>query len=150
MRPTVPPAIVFMLHLGLAWLIDTYIGFGRINFKGQEALAICLFLAGTGVILMAILTMFRARTTVDPISPDRASKLVTNGIFKLSRNPIYLGLLWLLLSWIIWLGSMPSMLLGATFVWYMSTFQIRAEEVALEKNFGDDFSSYKNQVRRWL
>jgi len=92
----------------------------------------------------------KAHTTVNPLHPEKASHLVTGGIYQVSRNPMYLGMSVLLLAWAVFLAS-PWMLLGvAVFMSYITRFQIQPEERALEDLFGEDFRAYRASVRRWL
>jgi len=92
----------------------------------------------------------RARTTVDPLRPEKASALVTSGIYRRTRNPMYVALAIALLGWAIWLGH-PLALLGvAAFVAWINRFQIAPEERALRALFGPEFERYCSEVRRWL
>jgi len=88
---------------------------------------------------------------VNPTKPSDASSLVVQGIYRVSRNPMYLGVLLLLIAWGIYLEHLIVVfVLPAAFVIYMNKFQIEPEEQALQKLFGDDFASYKKKVRRWI
>jgi protein-S-isoprenylcysteine O-methyltransferase Ste14 len=84
------------------------------------------------------------------LHPENASALVTYGIYRLSRNPMYCGMAALLLAWAAYLQSPLSVLGIAVFVLYITQFQIKPEERTLEKLFGDAFLRYKSSVRRWL
>jgi protein-S-isoprenylcysteine O-methyltransferase Ste14 len=109
-------------------------------------------IALAGIALRARVTSFRrAQTTVDPTRPAKASALVVGGVYRLSRNPMYLGFLLLLLAWGVYLSHLPSLLLAPlAFVLYLNRFQITPEERALESLFGDEYRAYKREVRRWL
>ncbi len=88
---------------------------------------------------------------MNPTNPSNASSLVVHGIYRVSRNPMYLGALMLLIAWGIYLGNLMVLVaLPAAFVIYMNKFQIGPEEQALQQLFGDDFVSYKKKVRRWI
>lgn len=92
----------------------------------------------------------RANTTVNPLKPQAASSLVTAGIYRYTRNPMYLGLLFLLVAWAVLLSS-PFALLGpVAFVTYISRFQIVPEERVLAALFGAEYAAYQAGVRRWL
>src|SRR5699024_906765 len=99
---------------------------------------------------LAAQAMHQARTTLLPFDPSLARVLVTRGVFRYSRNPIYLGDALLLLAWAIWLGNGLALLMWPLFIGYMTLVQIRAEERALQHKFGADFTQYCQQVRRWL
>ena len=96
--------------------------------------------------------LFRgAGTTVNPTTPDKVSSLVITGIYRVSRNPMYVGFLLFLVAWGIFLSHLLSLLLFPTiFIVYMNHFQIPQEEKALKRLFGEEFTSYKKEVRRWL
>lgn len=150
MKPSVPPVVVFLVHFCLVWLINKYLYFAKFTFIGQRAVTLILIIAGIAIALIAIYTMYKAKTTIDPVVPNQASSLVSTSIFRISRNPMYLALLLILIAWIVWKGSLMAMFLPVTFVWYMTHFQIRAEEKALEGNFGEQYREYRLKVRRWI
>ncbi|SCY49133.1 methyltransferase family protein [Desulfoluna spongiiphila] len=105
--------------------------------------------AGAFFIATGVLSFRRAGTTVNPLAPG-ATTFVTTGIYRRSRNPMYVGLLLLLVGWGLLLANVGALLWTALFVPYISRFQIQPEERALEKRFGEAFTSYKKKVPRWL
>jgi protein-S-isoprenylcysteine O-methyltransferase Ste14 len=102
------------------------------------------------IALLALIQFLMAKTTLDPARPYKASALVTNGIYRFSRNPMYLALLMVLLAWGLHLGNAFNTLVAAAFVGYMNRFQISAEEKALTKLFGNAYQQYCVNVRRWF
>ena len=94
--------------------------------------------------------MWRARTTVNPLRPERAAHLVTSGVFARSRNPIYLGDALILAALALGLGNWLNFLLLPAFVGLIGRFQIAPEERALQRLFGDQYRAYCARVRRWL
>ena len=92
----------------------------------------------------------RHKTTVNPFTPAKSSSLVATGIYRYSRNPMYLGLFLALLGWGAYLGNWASALLLPAFVAYMNRFQIHPEERVLTESFGPQFLAYARSVRRWL
>ena len=105
---------------------------------------------GLFVMLAGVLSFRRMKTTVNPLQPGAATALVTGGVYRYTRNPMYLGMLLLLIGWAVYLSS-PIALIGVLVFWfYISRFQIRPEERALAKLFGDGFSDYASRVRPWL
>ena len=121
-----------------------------VAFPGQRLVALALAAAGVAVALAGVLAFRRARTTVDPMHPDRSAALVAGGIYRRSRNPMYLGFLLLLAAWACWLAN-PLALAGLpAFVLYLNRFQIAPEERALRARFGDAYDGYARAVRRWL
>ena len=124
-----PPALYYDIPL---WLIGLLVTAGLLS---------CL----TGVWLFK-----QIATTVDPRSPDKTQHLQITGIYRYSRNPMYLGMLLLLLAWCLWLGLFVNVMLLALFVSYITTYQIIPEERILEEKFGDDYREYCQRVRRWM
>ncbi len=100
--------------------------------------------------LAGIVSFYLAKTTVNPEKPEKASTLVTSGIYKVTRNPMYVGLVCFLIAWAAWLGSLYSLVFIVVFVLYMNRFQITPEERALTKLFGQGYQDYCQKVRRWL
>ncbi|WP_227817912.1 methyltransferase family protein [Nitrogeniibacter aestuarii] len=98
----------------------------------------------------ALLVMWRARTTINPMHPERSSALVTTGIYAWSRNPMYVSLLCLLMGYSLQLGHVAAVLGPILFVSYVTRFHIVPEERALEARFGDAYRAYKARVRRWI
>ena len=110
------------------------------------------FLVGLGMViaLLALIQFKLAKTTVDPTKPDKAQSLVVSGVFKFSRNPMYLALLLILLALGIFLGNAFNTLVAAGFVAYMNRFQIIPEEQILLNKFGRSFKDYCILTRRWF
>ncbi|WP_373018744.1 isoprenylcysteine carboxylmethyltransferase family protein, partial [Muriicola sp.] len=102
------------------------------------------------IAITALIQFLRARTTVDPLHPDKASSLVTRGVYSISRNPQYLALLMVLLAWGLWLGNAFNVLLAAGFVSLMNRFQISREEASLQEKFDNEYRQYCIKVRRWF
>lgn len=144
-----PPVIGLLTGLAL-WALARAVPGLSFDFPGQKLLA--LGLAGTGFLieLVAVGAFFRARTTVNPLAPERATHLVTGGLYRISRNPMYLGLLLVLSGWAVWLGNPLGVVLLAVFVWALNTLQIKPEETALRAAFGADYDAYCQKVRRWI
>ena len=110
-----------------------------------------------GLLLLAVLlegsavsAFVRRRTTVSPLQPQRSSQLVVSGFYRYSRNPMYLGMLCLLLAWGVWLGQ--GVVLAGPLLWalWIDRLQIVPEERALEARFGEAYRAYCRRVRRWL
>jgi protein-S-isoprenylcysteine O-methyltransferase Ste14 len=120
------------------------------QLPARSRLALGFVLAGIAVAAAGIVVFRRARTTVNPLKPDTASALVASGIFRLTRNPMYLGGLFCLVGWAVFLANVAAFLLLPLFVLYLNRFQIAPEERALTARFGADFAAYCGKVRRWL
>ena len=111
MKTLIPPPVVVAIFAGAMWLLARYVEPGRFSFSGQIVLAAALLAVAVALMFAAVLSFARARTTVNPMRPARASTLVTSGVFAWSRNPIYLGSMASLLGMSLWLPSLA--VLGA-------------------------------------
>ncbi|MBY5993193.1 methyltransferase family protein [Ferrimonas balearica] len=105
---------------------------------------------GVTILVAGALAFRRADTTVNPTTPEASRQLVVQGIYRRSRNPMYLGMLALLLGWGLFLASPAALALLPAFVLYLNRFQIQPEERALRARFGADFDRYCQQVGRWF
>ena len=146
----VPPVAVVLVAAGLMWLVAwaaPALGFGN---PFRIPVAVSLVVAGAVTSALGVVSFRRAGTTVNPMKPDTASSLVAEGIYRLTRNPMYLGFLVALLGWAVFLSSIPAFLVLPAFVLYMNRFQIEPEERALAARFGESFTQYEASVRRWL
>jgi len=114
------------------------------------ALAAGCALLGIGIAVAGVAAFRRARTTVNPLKPESASELVTGGIYRITRNPMYLGMALVLLGWALFLSAPTSLLGVVAFVAFIDRLQIRPEERAMLALFGESFRAYATRVRRWL
>lgn len=146
----VPPPIVTLVTATLMWLTSRLIPGAHIYIQSHVTLAI--FIACVGLVFegLGILSFVRAKTTVNPMRPAASSSLVIAGVYRLTRNPMYLGLLLDLLAWAIYLSNGTAPVFLVAFVLYVNKFQIKPEERALAARFGAEYESYKAKVRRWL
>lgn len=146
----VPPVVVMVLTAGLMGLVATLLPTLAFSVPGQAVVTSLLVAAGVVIALAGMARFRRAATTVNPMRPDDASSLVVSGIYRVTRNPMYLGMLLILAGWAIWLAHPLSLLGLPLFVVYMNRFQIRSEEQALRARFPEAFDTYTRTVRRWL
>ncbi|WP_200911606.1 methyltransferase family protein [Teredinibacter purpureus] len=150
LKNRVPPVIVLALFLGLSWAISWCTPSIEFGGRFKNIVSAIILLVG-GVFCMAGVWSFRkSKTTVDPLNPKKASALVVFGVYRFSRNPMYVGFAMCLIAFCIALASPFSLLSIVGFVVYMNEYQIKPEEQALRKNFGDAFLRYSNRVSRWL
>jgi protein-S-isoprenylcysteine O-methyltransferase Ste14 len=146
----VPPVAQFLLAGGLMALARWLAPGAAFSVPGQLLAASIVLLAAGLVGLAGVRAFARAGTTVNPLVPERASELVSGGIYRYTRNPMYLALLLALLAFGLWLGSWPALVLLPAFVASMNRLQIGPEERALERLFGGEYAAYRRRVRRWL
>ncbi len=146
----IPPPIIALVCALLMWGISTFSLEISLPFFVRLSLIIVIFILGLFFIFSGLFSFRRAQTTIDPMKPEAASSLVSTGIYRLSRNPMYVGLVFLLLALLLYLASALSIIGVLVFVLYINAFQIKPEERALMRKFGADFAEYKSRVRRWL
>jgi protein-S-isoprenylcysteine O-methyltransferase Ste14 len=146
----IPPPVVGALVAASMWGVSA-LGpqFGR-GAAIQYAAVALLVAAGLTFDLLGILAFRGARTTINPLKPERASALVTHGVYRVTRNPMYVGMGLLLLAWAVYLGALLPMTGPIVFVAYITRFQIRPEERVLLGLFGETYRAYAARVRRWL
>ncbi|MGL5031892.1 MAG: methyltransferase family protein [Aeromonas sp.] len=113
------------------------------------ALALMLLVVGAILGFGALLRFRQHKTTASPTQPQHTRHLVTSGVYRISRNPMYLGLICWLLAWGCYVGGawlwVGPMVLAA----WLTRFQIIPEERLLHARFGADYAHYCQQVRRW-
>lgn len=146
----IPPVALFALAAGLMALVHWLAPGLSLSFPSQLLVASIVLLAAGMVGLAGVRGFARAQTTFNPLAPERASRLVSDGIYRFSRNPMYLALLLALLALGLWLGDLPALALLPAFVLVLNRLQIQPEERALARLFGGDFAAYLRRVRRWI
>lgn len=146
----IPPPVVAAGCAAAAWFAAPAPGADGVPWAWRLCMALALALAGGAVAAAGSLSFRRAKTTVNPLRPAAASSLVTTGIYRYTRNPMYVGMAAVLAGVAAWLWWAPAWLAPAAFVAYITRFQIRPEERALAHRFGDAYTRYCDQVRRWL
>ena len=124
--------------------------FPKIEIKNEIIFGSFMIISGLIIILSAIILFKKYQTTITPLNPSNATKLITDGIYKFSRNPMYLGLLLVLLGISIILNLIGGFFLIPLFILYLNLFQIIPEENAMVDLFKDEFLEYKKNVRRWI
>ena len=146
----IPPPVVGAIIAAAMWGLASLQPFLPIPPFARDA-AVAVFIAG-GVAfdVLGLVAFRRARTTVNPLKPRNASTLVTHGIYKFTRNPMYVGIALLLTAWACHLSALLPFLGPVLFVLYINRFQIEPEERALKALFGQEYAAYAARVRRWL
>jgi protein-S-isoprenylcysteine O-methyltransferase Ste14 len=145
----IPPPVVAVAVGLLMWLVATRTAPVPLPRGLRVALALALAAIGVGLAGAGVATFRRARTTISPLTPDATSALVRTGVYRMTRNPMYLGMLLCLSAWAVYLSNALSLLLAGVFVLYMNRFQIAPEERALTAIFGEAYDTYRREVRRW-
>lgn len=146
----VPPVVVVLFAALAMWSLTVLVPAASLPLPGRYAVALVLAVCGAAIALAGVVAFRRSGTTVDPRTPERSSALVTGGIYRVSRNPMYVGFLLALAGFAIALGNVAALLLLPVFVWYLDRFQIEPEERLLHRRFGDAYTAYVGRTRRWL
>ena len=145
----VPPPVVALLT-GLAmWAVAHRTPVLAVHAGPRLAIAAALAMFGLCIEISGVLAFRRARTTVNPMKPATASAMVTGGVYRYTRNPMYAGLATVLLGWAVWLAAPWGLLGPAAFIAFITRFQIIPEERALRARFGSEYEGYLLRVRRW-
>lgn len=145
-----PPLLQFIVSASTSYGVSMLASKRVISIPFSTLLSITLALVGIILLIFAVGLFAKSKTTINPMEPDKASKLVTNGLYKYTRNPMYLGLLLCLIGFVIWLQNPVAILGVGFFVITMTIFQIIPEEEVMSAKFGKDYEDYKARVRRWL
>ena len=145
----VPPILLVPLFGVLMWLVSAYSSF-TIALPWRAVFILIFFGVGLVIFLAGVLTFRQAKTTVNPLTPEVTTTIVTSGIYRFTRNPMYLGFLLILGGWAFYLCNLLAFAILPLFVWYINRFQIVPEERVLGAKFSDAFTAYKSSVRRWL
>ena len=150
----IPPPLIDLGYALLMWGLSVGVPaaqlWPRAGSLAVWGVAVGLALLGAGIALAGVLAFRRARTTVNPLAPQRASQLVVVGIYRRTRNPMYLGMLLVLAGWGVCLGNALAFLALPLFVLTLNRLQIKPEERALRERFGEAYLSYMQRVRRWV
>jgi len=116
----------------------------------QNLISFIILLVGVLILINPILKFIKSKTTIDPIKFKKVNKLITSGIYKYSRNPMYLGLLMIVISTSIFYLNIFSLTTPILFVCWINRFQIKREEIFLAEKFGKEYMLYKTKTRRWI
>ena len=148
MKTKIPPPILALLMIGLIYLSSFIVV--PITFNYQGTFSILGIIIGLACAIPSFRLFARYKTTISPLTPSETTVLVTEGMYRYSRNPMYLGLLLLTFSSTIWFGTWLGLILNIMFIFLINFLQIIPEEEALQEIFGDEYADYKKKVRRWV
>jgi protein-S-isoprenylcysteine O-methyltransferase Ste14 len=150
MKTIVPPPVYMLVFASLMFLLHSNMPI--LVWLTPPMNNVGLLIIGTSVLLdlWSLELFFKARTTPNPMTPEKSSALVTTGLYRYSRNPMYLGLLCILFGWALYLGSISQLLLLPFFVLTLNKMQIEQEEKILSEKFGQSYIDYQRRVRRWI
>ena len=142
-----PPLLVLVL------VISNYFSSKKIDLiliPNQKLISFIILLIGVLILITPIFKFIKSKTTIDPIKFKKVNKLITSGIYKYSRNPMYLGLLMIVTSTSIFYLNIFSIITPIIFYFWINRFQIKREEIFLTEKFGNDYILYMSKTRRWI
>lgn len=150
LQAIIPPPVYGIGTAALMWWLDLHLPISRLIPAPFTQIGWVVVTAGLVVDAYSIIGFLRARTTVNPVRITATRELVTTGLYRWSRNPMYLGLILVLTGWGIVLGSLAPFMAIALFAKVLVVTQIAPEEAALEAKFGDAYRDYRQRVNRWV
>ena len=142
-----PPIVTLAFGLMIYFLRNIFPDINNIIFY---ILSLFFIILGPFILISAVRSFKAEQTTINPININNASSLVISGVFKYSRNPMYLGMVFILLALSFRFNLVGGILFTSIFIMYITKFQIIPEEAAMKSIFGEDFNKYKNKTRRWI
>ena len=148
MNNKIPPPIATFI-CGIA-IYSSRTLFNQFFSYNNNTISLFLLILGLTVFILAVKAFNRQKTTVNPLEPRQASSLVSSGIFKYSRNPMYLGMLIILLAISFKFNLVGGIVISLFFYLFITKFQILPEEEAMNELFGDEFIEYSTRTRRWI
>ena len=148
MNNRIPPPIVTLICGISIYYSKSF--FNQFFDFSNNGISLFLLILGLIVFITAVRSFRKQKTTVNPLKPKQASSLVTSGIFRFSRNPMYLGMLIILLSISFKFNLLGGIIISLSFFMFITKFQIYPEEEAMNELFGDKFTQYSNTTRRWI
>jgi protein-S-isoprenylcysteine O-methyltransferase Ste14 len=146
----IPPALLMILFGAAMWWLSRLFGAVPVQPPWRFLAVLVPAAVGACLLLAAAVHFRKAETTVNPTRPDSSSSLVTGGVYRFTRNPMYLAFALFLLAWAAFLSSLQALVLVPLYIAWLNRFQIRPEEMILESRFGKTYRSYSSRVRRWL
>ncbi len=146
----VPPVAQLIVTVAAMYGVSQVLPALKFSLNGSTVLGIILAVIGLSSGIMGVTQFKKAQTTPNPQALEKVSSLVTSGIYNYSRNPMYLGLVLILLGWALYLSHLLAFILVPMFIFYITRFQIRPEERMMTQKFGERYQTYVSSVRRWI
>jgi protein-S-isoprenylcysteine O-methyltransferase Ste14 len=150
MELKIPPPLYMAAFLLSMWLLKNNAPMLIWESGFFESLGVLLIIIGLLFDGWSFLGFVKSKTTINPLKPENANKLVTDRLYRFTRNPMYLGMVFILTGWSFYLGGLSSFLLLPIFILLLTKYQIAPEERILESIFGEEYLRYKTEVRRWI
>ena len=150
MKLLIPPPIQALFFSIIMWLISRQFVNASFSLNGINTFAFIFLIIAVMLLILSINKFRQVGTTISPLKPNKTSSLINSGIYRYTRNPMYLGLLLMLFSIALFLKNFISFLIIPLFILFITKNQILPEEEALENIFGEEYKNYKKKVRRWI
>ena len=148
MKTKIPPPILALIMIAIIYLSSVIVE--TFTFSYQTVLSILVVLIGLGCAVPSFRLFAKHKTTISPFIPSETTVLVTAGMYRYSRNPMYLGLVLLTIAATIFFGTWLGIVIIIAFIFLLNFLQIIPEEEALLDIFGEEYVEYKKKVRRWI
>ncbi|EIG24388.1 methyltransferase family protein [Haemophilus paraphrohaemolyticus] len=145
MKTKIPPPVICLICMTIMYCLPTILSFPKATW-------LVLMLVGLSAIIgiASVISFHLAKTTISPLHPNQTSHIVQTGIYRFSRNPMYLSIAIFLVAFAIYLENATALLVIPLFIWSINYLQIHPEEQMLEQKFGEEYLAYKKAVRRWV
>ena len=144
----IPPPILVIILTSLVYISSTKLELIYLPYR--QTISILILVIGLIIIISPIVNFIKSKTTVNPVKFKNVNRLVTTGIYKHSRNPMYLGMIIVIISITVYYLNYLSVFSPLIFYIWINKFQISREEIFLEDKFGDEYLKYKSKTRRWI
>jgi len=148
MNTKIPPPIVTLIFGLCIYFSGPY--FPEYIFSMENFLSGLILFIGVSILIVSAVSFRKHQTTINPLKPEQATSLVISGVFSFSRNPMYLGMVFILISISVKFNLLGGLLITLLFALFITKFQIIPEEAAMHKLFPKEFASYKENTRRWI
>ena len=148
MKTKIPPPIIALVMIVIIYLSSLIIE--PITFGYQTLISIFVAVVGLACAIPSFRLFAKHKTTISPFTPSETTTLVTDGMYRYSRNPMYLGLVLLNIAATIFFGTWLGVIIVVAFIFLLNLLQIIPEEEALIDIFGEEYIDYKKKVRRWI
>lgn len=147
-KPRLYPLAWLLIALLAMYGLDRWLPIAGLLPPPFHRLGLVFVVPGILILLQSGASFLKAKTGMLPFS--EATTLVTGGMYRFSRNPMYLGMVLFLLGVALYLGSLSALIPVAVYAWIIDRQFIRNEEIFLTGIFGDEFKEYMKRVRRWI
>jgi len=146
-----PPLLIILVCGGsIYWLAEAFRHEELLTLPYRTGVAVCLLVLAAAILITALRAFRIHETTMNPLSPADASKIVTTSIYKYTRNPMYLSMFLVLLAWVMYMGQLIGLAMLPLYVFAIARLQIQPEERILKEMFGEEYIRYCEKTSRWL